>query len=168
MITPPRFITPQPPKLPHESPPKKSTQTPCILQELYSEHHAKSEMYLPGPVVDALHLSSSSLILVTTMVVGVCAVLGIIIYRLVFHPLAGIPGPFLARCSTVWQNYHYLRGSWHDDIRILHEKYGPVVRISHYEVSFVDADALKRIYGHQNPCKKVVSSVSVLIIDELV
>jgi len=48
-----------------------------------------------------------------------------------FHPL---PGPFLARCSTRWQNYHYWGGTWHKDILRVHQKHGSVVRISHYEV----------------------------------
>ena len=83
------------------------------------------------------------------------ALLSTVIYRLYFHPLAKIPGPFLARCSTLWQNWCYWGGTWYDDILKVHEKYGPVVRINYAEVSFVDAEALKRIYGHNNPCKKV-------------
>ena len=84
-------------------------------------------------------------------------------YRLWLHPLSHIPGPFFARCSTLWLNYHYIRGTWHNDIRILHETYGPVVRISHYEISFVDADALKRIYGHTSVCKKVTPFIRSLV-----
>lgn len=83
-------------------------------------------------------------------------ILSTLAYRLWFHPLSHIPGPFFARCSTLWLNYHYIRGTWDNDIRILHEKYGPVVRISHYEISFVDTEALKRVYGHTSPCKKVI------------
>jgi hypothetical protein len=72
-------------------------------------------------------------------------ILATVVYRLFFHPLAGIPGPLLARCSTLWQNWRYFHGTWHADILRVHEKYGPVVRISPYEVSFIDADALKRV-----------------------
>ena len=96
-----------------------------------------------------LHTFLISLGIVFTLILSTLA------YRLWFHPLSHIPGPFFARCSTLWLNYHYIRGTWHEDVRILHENYGPVVRIAHYEISFVDADALKRVYGHISPCKKV-------------
>jgi hypothetical protein len=120
-------------KLPHDSLPQKSQI--LLLQKHQSRRHHPNQ-----------NVPSSSLVFLTTLVVSAIAVLGTVLYRLFFHPLAGIPGPFLARCSTLWQNHHYLRGYWHDDIRVLHEKYGPVVRISRYKASFVDADASKRIY----------------------
>jgi hypothetical protein len=87
--------------------------------------------------------------------INALALIAVVIYRLYFHPLAKIPGPFFARCSSLWQNWCYWRGTWYVDILEVHEKYGPVVRINSAEVSFVDAEALKRIYGHSNPCKKV-------------
>lgn len=114
-------------------------------------------MYIPDNIAKSFQTSSPGFILLASLVVLLSIVIGTVVYRLFFHPLASIPGPLLARCSTLWQNYHYVRGTWHDDILLLHETYGPVVRISHYEVSFVDADALKRIYGHQNPCQKVTA-----------
>jgi cytochrome P450 len=39
-------------------------------------------------------------------------------------------------------------GTWHDDILALHKKYGRVVRIAPDEVAVVDADAMKKLYGH--------------------
>ena len=110
---------------------------------------------LPPTLTGSLQdLSPLSISLISTgLILGTLLVT--VVYRLWFHPLAHIPGPLLARCSTLWQNYHYIRGTWHDDIRLLHEKYGPVVRINHFDLSFVDADALKLIYGHTSPCKKV-------------
>jgi cytochrome P450 len=39
-------------------------------------------------------------------------------------------------------------GTWHDDILALHNKYGRVVRIAPDEVAVVDADAMKKLYGH--------------------
>ena len=113
---------------------------------------------LPPPFTDSFQdLSPLNISLISLGVVFTWILL-ILAYRLWFHPLSHVPGPFLARCSTLWQNYHYIRGTWHDDILQLHEKYGPVVRINHFELSFVDADALKRIYGHNAPCKKVPPS----------
>jgi hypothetical protein len=117
-------------------------------------------MYAPVPT-----LSDAQTFDVFTALIRFCLLTGLsiiflVVYRLYFHPLAKIPEPFLARCSTLWQNYHYIRGTWHDNIRILHEEYGPAVRISHYEVSFVHGAALKRVYGHVNPCKKVIDPTS--------
>lgn len=79
----------------------------------------------------------------------------IIFYRLLLHPLAGVPGPFVARFTGLWRTRRYFKGTWFDDILELHQKYGKVVRIAPNEVSFVDGEALKRLYGHGKPCKKV-------------
>lgn len=80
------------------------------------------------------------------------------VYRIWFHPLAHIPGPFVARFTHMWQTVKSFQGTWYDDILSVHKKYGPVVRISPDEVSFVDGDALKRLYGHVKPCTKVFPS----------
>lgn len=48
------------------------------------------------------------------------------IYRLVFHPLVGFPGPKLA-AATGWYEFYYeiIRpGSWLREIQRLHEVYG--------------------------------------------
>ncbi|KAF2247826.1 hypothetical protein BU26DRAFT_386762, partial [Trematosphaeria pertusa] len=68
------------------------------------------------------------------------------LYQCYLHPLRGVPGPFLAKFSQAWRNIRYFRGSWHDDILGLHQKYGNVVRIAPNEISFVDAGALKKLY----------------------
>lgn len=85
----------------------------------------------------------------------ISAILGILVsllllagYRVLLHPLAHIPGPTLAKFSGLWRDWRYIRGSWHDDILQVHQKYGRVVRIAPNEVSIVDADAVKRLYGH--------------------
>lgn len=81
-------------------------------------------------------------------------VISLALYRLIFHPLASIPGPFWARLSGHWRNKRYWRGSWHDDILETHQKYGPVVRIAPNEISVVDQKALKLLYGHGHNAKK--------------
>jgi hypothetical protein len=78
-----------------------------------------------------------------------------LLYSIFFHPLRRVPGPFLARFSELWRNIRYFRGSWLDDVVSLHEKYGPVVRIAPNEISLVDGDALKQLYGHGKPSQKV-------------
>lgn len=79
-----------------------------------------------------------------------------IIYRIFFHPLHRIPGPFLAKFTELWRTRKYLAGNWHSDILDLHRKYGPVVRLSPNEVSFVDKDALAQVYGYTKSAKKVL------------
>ena len=84
-------------------------------------------------------------------------VISIGVYRVFFHPLTHIPGPIFAKLTHLWQTKSYFTGNWHSDVLKIHEKYGPVVRISPGEISFVDGDALKRLYGHVKSCTKVVS-----------
>lgn len=81
-------------------------------------------------------------------------VAAILFYRAVLHPLKSIPGPFLARFTGLWRSYHYFRGTWHDDVLAIHERYGRVVRIAPDEVSVVDSETLKNLYGHGKPAKK--------------
>ena len=103
-------------------------------------------------IQESLHLVKSPI----NWVYGATVLLTwIIFYRLFLHPLAGVPGPFVARFTGLWRTTKYFKGTWFDDILGLHQKYGRVVRIAPNEVSFVDGEALKRLYGHGKPCKKV-------------
>ncbi|KAL3425116.1 cytochrome P450 ClCP1 [Phlyctema vagabunda] len=71
------------------------------------------------------------------------------IYNLYFHPLAGVPGPLLARASRLWYVHKLLRGSMAKEIHKVHEKYGKMVRIAPDELVFTEPDAWKDIYGHR-------------------
>lgn len=51
-----------------------------------------------------------------------CHVVGIVIYRRCFHPLAKIPGPFLPSVTTLYQTYY--SGQYYKEIGRLHEQYG--------------------------------------------
>lgn len=79
-----------------------------------------------------------------------------------FHSLSNVPGPKLASISQIWRNIRYFGGSWHDDVVSLHKKYGKVVRIAPNEVSFVDATALKSLYGMGKTSQKVSENKFVL------
>lgn len=76
-------------------------------------------------------------------------------YRLWFHPLSRVPGPLLARVSGLWRTGKYFQSTWFEDIVQLHKTYGPVVRIAPNEVSFVDEQAMREVYGHGKPNQKV-------------
>ncbi|KIW47650.1 uncharacterized protein PV06_00324 [Exophiala oligosperma] len=69
-------------------------------------------------------------------------------YRLWFHPLAGYPGPLLARVSSFWATSHARKLRRAHAIREAHEQYGTVVRVGPNELSFSSPAALKDIYGH--------------------
>jgi cytochrome P450 len=74
-----------------------------------------------------------------------------VFYNLFFHPLQSYPGPKLWAITRVpwhWRNLHG-RLAW--DIKALHEKYGPVVRIGPDELSYTSSSAWKKIYGQRNP-----------------
>ena len=62
------------------------------------------------------------------LIVGALIVyyIGLGVYRLVFHPLAGFPGPKLA-ALTLWYEFYYDvigRGKFLWKVKQLHEKYG--------------------------------------------
>ncbi|KAJ5648642.1 hypothetical protein N7490_005014 [Penicillium lividum] len=57
-----------------------------------------------------------------------------IFYRLHVHPLSKYPGPWLAGATGLYEMYFTLGGSFEDEIDRMHQKYGPVVRITPNEV----------------------------------
>ncbi|PBP18877.1 hypothetical protein BUE80_DR010402, partial [Diplocarpon rosae] len=67
--------------------------------------------------------------------------------RLLFHPFSSIPGPFSNAISELPATLALVSGNQHVYYRALHEKYGPVVRVSPDEVSFVSVAARDEIYG---------------------
>ncbi|PYI24529.1 putative cytochrome P450 [Aspergillus violaceofuscus CBS 115571] len=71
------------------------------------------------------------------------------LYNLYFHPLAGFPGPLLARTSLAWRIYHSMGGRFHRVIDQQHRRYGPVFRVSPNELSFASVASWKDIYGHR-------------------
>jgi hypothetical protein len=58
-------------------------------------------------------------------------ILGLVVYRLTFHPLAKFPGPLLCRGSYLPQAYYeaILQGKFIHEIPKYHEKYG----MSHFK-----------------------------------
>ncbi|KAH7082090.1 cytochrome P450 [Paraphoma chrysanthemicola] len=90
----------------------------------------------------------------TVLIAGFGLLSLLITYRIFFHPLSKLPGPFLAKFSGAWRNAKYFRGQWHDDVLELHKKYGRVVRVAPNEVSIVDEYAMKNLYGHGHNAQK--------------
>ncbi|KAH7260383.1 cytochrome P450, partial [Fusarium solani] len=71
-------------------------------------------------------------------------------YYAFFHPLAKAPGPKLYAASSLPYYLHLLRGDWHQSLKEMHDRYGPVVRFAPTDISFITATALKQIYGHKS------------------
>ena len=69
---------------------------------------------------------------------------GLCIYRLFLHPLARVPGPSLAACTKLYQTYYSRK--YFEQIGILHDVYGPVVRICPNEIHLADPANYDRIY----------------------
>lgn len=75
-------------------------------------------------------------------------------YNIFFHPIRHVPGPFLAKLTRLWLFWHDFGGNPHTTIRSLHQKLGPVVRISPNEVSIDDVAANATIYSQMDPWVK--------------
>ncbi|KAI1193961.1 cytochrome p450 monooxygenase [Nemania serpens] len=107
---------------------------------------------LPASLVAAL--SSPSLYLpwlgITFLLWAFVSAAGRVIYNLFFHPLRRFPGPLVSRATNLWRISKLFSGNLHQSVRQLHEKYGPVVRIAPHELSFIEPQAWKDIYGHHN------------------
>ncbi|KAI1123503.1 cytochrome p450 monooxygenase [Nemania abortiva] len=72
------------------------------------------------------------------------------VYNIFFHPLRGFPGPLICRTSNLWRASKLLSGTLPQNVRRLHEEYGPVVRIAPDELAFIESQAWKDIYGHHS------------------
>lgn len=68
------------------------------------------------------------------------------IYRIYFHPLSHIPGPILAKVTSLWLHYYAYVGTEASIVHQLHQQYGPYIRVSPNEVDISDADAISAIY----------------------
>ncbi|KAF2472492.1 cytochrome P450, partial [Lindgomyces ingoldianus] len=91
-----------------------------------------------------LFLHSVPVLLVSS---AAAILLGTIVYRLVFHPLANIPGPKIAAITRIWLAYHSRKGNNHEFEPALHRKYGPVVRISPNEVMVCSEQGVRTTYS---------------------
>ncbi|MCJ1251964.1 hypothetical protein MMC30_009202 [Trapelia coarctata] len=76
-------------------------------------------------------------------------VIGVLIYRLYFHPLAKYPGPLLARITDWHPFYHSALGDRHLEFYRTHQKYGKFVRFGPNRMSINSNTALKDIYGYK-------------------
>lgn len=106
-----------------------------------------------------------------TTIISVCLAawalysISLVIYRLTFHPLAKFPGPKLAASTQLYEFYHdAIRGGQYQFlIKRMHDQYGPIVRISPYELHVDEPDFYDELYtGAGNPRDKWTFSADVV------
>ncbi|CCC11336.1 hypothetical protein SMACR_04039 [Sordaria macrospora] len=70
------------------------------------------------------------------------------IYRLTLHPLAKFPGPKLAAITRLYEGYYDViqEGQYTFKIAELHKQYGPIIRISPYELHINDSTYYEKLY----------------------
>ncbi|KAH8724709.1 cytochrome P450 [Phaeosphaeriaceae sp. PMI808] len=81
-------------------------------------------------------------------------VIGTVIYRLYFHPLAKVPGPFWARISTFPSWFQTRSRNRHLWLLSLQETYGPEFRFAPDSVCINTPTAYRQIYGPRGNVKK--------------
>ena len=73
------------------------------------------------------------------------------VYNIYFHPLSSFPGPRSAAASNIPYVVAQVRGKLPHWVSALHETYAsPIIRISPTELSFIDGEAWKDIYGYRS------------------
>ncbi|KAL1890958.1 hypothetical protein Sste5346_007955 [Sporothrix stenoceras] len=95
-------------------------------------------------ILERLKLAGAALGIVTVAYLFIVSV-----YRLWFHPLARFPGPIANRISWIPGVIWTLKGRMPMETRRLHDRYGPVVRLSPNELAFNSVQAWTDVYGHK-------------------
>lgn len=106
-----------------------------------------------------LEAYSSKTLQLTTLLLFICLLYVVIycIYLYAFHPLAGYPGPFLAKFTNLYSGYYAWTGDIHLDQFRCHQRYGPVVRYAPNRLMINSLSALNAIYGHSSPTIKATT-----------
>ncbi|KAI5196097.1 hypothetical protein AUEXF2481DRAFT_82887 [Aureobasidium subglaciale EXF-2481] len=75
---------------------------------------------------------------------------GIIFYNLFLHPLSKYPGSWIYTSTPFARLWLHISGREPFVVSNMHKRYGTIVRIAPNELSFIDEQAWKDIYGHKN------------------
>ncbi|KAI1394478.1 cytochrome P450-like protein [Hypoxylon trugodes] len=92
--------------------------------------------------------------IVALSIIATLYTLGIIVYRVTFHPLAKYPGPWLGKITDWYSVIRSVAGDRHIHFLELHNKYGPFVRFGPNRISVNTAEGLQKIYGTRAPTQK--------------
>jgi cytochrome P450 len=83
----------------------------------------------------------------------------VVIYNVWFHPLRRFPGQLLAAATPLPLMYARANGDIASWTKAQHDRYGSIVRVSPKELSFIDPDAWKDIYGNKSNFPKNLAIV---------
>ncbi|CZR52602.1 related to cytochrome P450 CYP3/CYP5/CYP6/CYP9 subfamilies [Phialocephala subalpina] len=92
----------------------------------------------------------------TLVALGIFYAIAFPIYRVYFSPLSKFPGPKLA-AATLWYEFYYdviLNGQYEFKIQELHKQYGPIIRISPFELHINDPEYYDVLYSNNLPVNK--------------
>lgn len=81
-------------------------------------------------IAELLSRTSPVIVISTSLLIWVIYLIGFVIYRLYFHPLAGFPGPKLA-AATAWYEFYFqywLEGQYIFHTEKMVERYGKRLR----------------------------------------
>ncbi len=80
----------------------------------------------------------------------------LVLFRLYLSPLARFPGPKLAAATAWYEFYHdaLRHGKYTFEIARMHEQYGPIVRISPWELHIDDPEYYEVLYSYNQPRDK--------------
>ncbi|KAJ8079332.1 hypothetical protein PM082_021834 [Marasmius tenuissimus] len=83
----------------------------------------------------------------TVVALFVAYLLFVSVYRVAFHPLVKFPGPCIGALTTYYRAYYdvFYHGGWLDQLKVLHAKYGPVIRVGPNEIHFSTSGAYNEI-----------------------
>ncbi|KXH35671.1 hypothetical protein CSIM01_05065 [Colletotrichum simmondsii] len=97
----------------------------------------------------------SSSIQVAAIISAILCLLAIpVIYNVIFHPLARVPGPFLAKFNDFWHAYQLYTNMRHETLCKLHDRYGPLVRLGPSTVSVNTTEGFQKVYSATSPIGK--------------
>lgn len=74
---------------------------------------------------------------------------GIVLYNLFLSPLRKYPGSWLYAATPFPRLWLHISGREPWVVMDMHKRYGPIVRLAPNELTFIDQQAWKDIYGHK-------------------
>lgn len=113
--------------------------------------HTLREAWIQDPWIAGLNLAATLILVSLSLPLVLC------IYRLFLHPLKGVPGPWLAGCSTLWLAWHTFLGDECTAIRKLHQVYGPILRVGPNDIDISDLDAVGPVYVERGGFQKTAN-----------
>ncbi|EPE32163.1 Cytochrome P450 [Glarea lozoyensis ATCC 20868] len=95
------------------------------------------------------------------LVIFVLWLASLVFYRVFLHPLANFPGPKLAAVTRYYEAYFDViqNGQYTFKIAEMHKKYGPIVRISPYELHVIDPAFFEKLYRQEGRWNKYAWSL---------